>query len=410
MPEQPRVFVVDDNSESRDLLRRVLEKADFEVETWSSGADAIPAIIKAAPACVVLDIMLPDMDGLQVCRKLRDESRLANTRIVVHSAKSYDYDRRRAFAFGADDFVPKPIINQEEFRERIRRLIDDEIQVEFWGVRGTLPVPGQNSLRYGGNTSCVSLSIPNKPVFIFDAGSGIRALGEKINPRNGLHIEANVFISHAHWDHVNAVPFFSPLYTPGNSIKIIGPNNPEISVEEMISEQMSSVYFPITVNELGARLSYTDLSQGVYDFSGVRVRTMLLRHPGNCLGYRVEYAGRSVCYVTDNELYPVDTEQYSEIYRNDLLEFVRGTDLLITDTTYTDAEYPRYIGWGHSCVGEVVDLAIAAGVKRLCLFHHDPGQSDEMIDLKLESAQRTIREKEAELKVLAPGEGLKIAV
>ena len=167
---------------------------------------------------------------------------------------------------------------------------------------------------------------------------------------------------------------------------------------------MDGVYFPITVREFSASLTYRDLSEGEYEIGGVRVRTMLLSHPGNCLGYRIEPAGRVICYVTDNELYPPSSEFYSSEYVDRLTEFVRSADVLITDCTYTDEEYPRKIGWGHSSVSQVADLAARAAVKTLYLLHHDPDQSDAVIDAKLERVRELLAGRGAATTVFAPTE------
>ena len=408
MPDQKTIVVIDDHSQSREQLSRILKEAGYLVVTVADGDSGFLTVLKENPDCVILDTMMQEMDGLEVCAKIRREESLKGIKLIVHSAKAYDYDRKRALNFGADGFIPKPIRDERKFTETLDDLINDDIVTTFWGVRGTLPVPGESSLRYGGNTSCVSVRIPGKPLVVFDAGSGIKNLGDFVLPRNGFHIDARIFISHPHWDHVNALPFFSPLYVPGNNVEICGPVNPDISVERMIYEQMSSIYFPITVNELGASITYKDLLQGNYNFDGVEVSTMLLRHPGNCLGYRLTYNGRSICYVTDNELFPEHLDLYSGEYTEQLVEFVRGADILVTDSTYTDEEYQRHIGWGHSSISEVAKLARDGLVKRLCLFHHDPGQSDYDIDRKLKKVESIL--KDEDIEVLAPAEGFKIKI
>ncbi len=211
-------------------------------------------------------------------------------------------------------------------------------------------------------------------------------------PSHGHLLNTQIFISHSHWDHVNALPFFSPLYIPGNHVTISGPANIDISVEKMISDQMSSIYFPVTVTDLGSNITYQNLHQGQFQLGNIQVSTMLLRHPGNCLGYRLDYNGRSVSYITDNELFPKYSDHYSSEYFDNLCTFVEGTDILITDTTYTKDEYKLRIGWGHSAVPEVTKLASKAKAQKLCLFHHDPSQADKDIDRKLIEAKQSIEE------------------
>jgi ribonuclease BN (tRNA processing enzyme) len=173
---------------------------------------------------------------------------------------------------------------------------------------------------------------------------------------------------------------------------------------------MESVYFPVTIREFGARLVFRDLREESLDFGAVRMDTILLKHPGYCLGYRLTCHGRSVCYITDNELYLRTDPRYDLNYVERLANFVRGADLLITDTTYRDHEYPSKVDWGHSCVSEVADLAARAKVKRLHLFHHDPDQSDDDIDLKLNEAREALSRLGSSVECDAPAEGSKLVL
>jgi phosphoribosyl 1,2-cyclic phosphodiesterase len=277
--------------------------------------------------------------------------------------------------------------------------------LKYWGVRGTLPVSGPRSLRYGGNTNCVALSLRNDKLFVFDAGSGIKELANELMAKRKRRIDGKIFISHPHWDHINAFPFFTPLYIQGNQFEILGASHGNLTMRDLISSQMEGVYFPITIREFGAHVTFRDLKEGVYEIDGTTVKTMLLSHPGYCLGYRIEYGGRAVCYVTDNELFLPDSDFYSEDYVNRLANFVRECDVLITNTTYTDREYDSKVGWAHSCVSQVVDLAVRAEVKALHISHHDPDQSDDDIDKKLETCRALIRERGSSVACEAPKEG-----
>lgn len=405
-----KIFIIDNNEDYIQKLKKLLEEAGFIVYSHNDAVSAIPEIIAIKPECTIIDISMPDLMGLEFCQRIRKVKSLDKTKIIAHSAKSYEYDQRRALQFGANEFIPKPYYEGPQFLEAINNIIHDQIDLTFWGVRGTLPNPGPDSIKYGGNTSCVSLKINQKPLIVFDAGSGIRNLGESLQRQDSFHNDTQIFISHPHWDHLNAIPFFSPLYKPGNNIQICGPRNPDITVEKMISDQMSSVYFPITVNELAAHIRYIDLAQGEYEFNGIKVHTFLLQHPGHCLGYKVIYNGYSICYMTDNELYPKEAKNFVQDYNDNLSQFVKGTDILIIDTTYSETEYFSKQGWGHSSVKEVVTLAHNSQVKKLCLFHHDPVQKDKDIDAKLDSAKKQLEDSNSETEVIAPKEGTKIKI
>ena len=155
-------------------------------------------------------------------------------------------------------------------------IISDDVTVKFWGVRGTLPVPGPKTLRFGGNTSCVSLTLPRGRFFIFDAGSGIKNLSDDLIARGAERIEASIFISHPHWDHINALPFFVPLYHQGNHFDIYGADHADISLRDLVSAQMDGVYFPVTVREFSSSVEFHGLGEGDYEIDGVSVKTMYL--------------------------------------------------------------------------------------------------------------------------------------
>ncbi len=397
------IFVVDDDPRFRKWLVSVLEAAGHSVISSGSGAEALPKIAKARPDCVLVDLMMPEMDGLEFCRHLRTKKELADTKAIVISAKSYAFDKKRAMEIGADGYITKPT-DPETLVTTMKRIIADEIAMTFWGVRGTLPVPGERSLRYGGNTSCVTLNFPKGQFFVFDAGTGIKSLSDHIMADGSKRFEAKIFISHPHWDHINALPFFAPLYVPGNEFEILGASHGDITMRELISAQMDGVYFPINLREFGSRVYFQDLTEGDHEIAGITVRTMLLSHPGNCLGYRVEYNGRSICYITDNELYLPDSPHHNAFYVEKLISFIRGTDALITDCTYTDEEYLSRVGWGHSAIGQVADLAHRAEVGTLYLFHHDPDQSDDDIDAKLQTVRELLDGMNSGTEVVAPAE------
>ncbi len=400
----PKCCLVDDDSDLLMLARQILERAGWRVDTYDSGIGLVERLRKNPPDCVVLDIMMPGMDGFEVFRELRLDPALDDTRVAFLSAKTYEFDRRKAFHMGADGYFAKPI-DGTRFPSDLEEILAQRLTADFWGVHGTLPAPGRDTERYGGNTSCVSLRLPRNQLFIFDAGTGIRPLGDHLLRQSKDKLRATLFISHAHWDHINALPHFAPLYVPGNEFEICGPAQGDISVRDMVSAQMDDVYFPITIKEFGASVRFRDLHEGEYDFDGIQVRTLLLKHPGYCLGYRIEHERCSFCYVTDNELFPLGSPGHDERYLEKLIEFVRGADMLITDTTYFDEEYPSKTGWGHSSIGEVCKMAAAAEVKRLSLFHHDPSHTDGDIDRKVAIATDTLQALGVKTQCIAPAEG-----
>ncbi|MDP2645685.1 MAG: response regulator [Desulfobacterales bacterium] len=404
MPQPVHFYIVDDDPMILEMEEILLVGAGYQVSKSTSSVQAMGEIILKRPDVVIVDMMMPELDGLELCKRIREIGDLKNTKIIVVSAKAYEFDKRRAFQLGANSYITKPI-NSETFIAQIEEVVSDRVTLKFWGVHGTLPVPGKKTLRYGGNTSCVTLSLVNEQFFIFDAGSGIKELSNYMMSQGNKQKVTKIFISHPHWDHINALPFYVPLYIPGSEFEICGSKHGDLTMRHLIGSQMDGIYFPITMKEFGARVYFRDLKEEKITIAGITVQTMLLNHPGNCLGYRVGYKDKSVCYVTDNELYLPENPLYNEAYVNKLSDFVRGTDILITDTTYTDEEYRAKVGWGHSCVSRVADLAHRGEVKSLHLFHHDPDQSDDAIDGKIEQVRAKLAELGSGTKCLAPAEG-----
>jgi len=250
------------------------------------------------------------------------------------------------------------------------------MKITFWGVRGSIPTPGPDTVEFGGNTSCIEVRC-GKHIVIFDGGTGLRMLGQRLLKE--LPIEAYLFFSHVHWDHIQGFPFFAPAFIPGNVIHLFGGSNVSLTLEETLAGQMDYPSFPVHLSEMAGSMKFRDLREGeVVDIGGeVRVTNARGNHPNGVYAYRVDYQGKSVVYATD-------TEHYS-IVDPKLKRLCSGADVLIYDAMYTPEEYAGQAGggpktgWGHSTYVDAVALARAAGVKRLVLHHHDPAQNDEAI-------------------------------
>jgi phosphoribosyl 1,2-cyclic phosphodiesterase/CheY-like chemotaxis protein len=403
-------YIVDDDPEVLTILARLLEDAGHRVEASPSSLAALKQIPLSRPDCVITDLMMPEMDGFELMKKLRERHELDDVKIIVLSAKGYDFDRRRAKQLGADGYLTKPF-ERETLLDSIAGIVSNQMLITYWGVHGTLPTPGPAYVRYGGNTPCVSVEIGDEPLTIFDCGSGIKRLSDAIMSRGATQrFSARIFVSHTHWDHINTIPFFAPLYVRGNQIDVFGPHQGDLTIASAISAQMESVYFPVTVREFGARLVCRDLREERLEFGPIKIDTMLLSHPGTCLGYRLTARGRTLCYVTDNELYPPGSPRHNSRYLEHLTAFVKDADLLITDTTYRDSEYSSKVDWGHSAVSQVADLATRAKVKRLHLFHHDPDQTDDDIDVKLREMREALARLGSSVACDAPAEGRTVSL
>jgi phosphoribosyl 1,2-cyclic phosphodiesterase len=253
------------------------------------------------------------------------------------------------------------------------------LSVRFWGVRGSIACPLPRFMAFGGNTSCVEVRLDDRRI-VLDAGTGIRGLGTTYLEENVR--EAVLLFTHTHWDHVNGFPFFGPAYREDRRFLIrAGHLRDTGGIREVLSGQMNQPMFPVPLEVMRARLAFEDFSAGE-SFTldgGVRVRTAPLNHPNGATGYRIEAGGRSVCYVTDTEHRPEQPDR-------NILGLIEGADLVIYDCTYTDAEFPAKLGWGHSTWQEGVRLCRAAGAKRLAIFHHDPDHDDAFMEALEKSA------------------------
>ncbi|MBF0340970.1 MAG: response regulator [Magnetococcales bacterium] len=398
-------LTVDDDPGARLIIRAILEQAGYRVEEEAVSMQVMPRLARERFDLVLLDIMMPGLDGLQLCRAIRAQGEYDGIKVVMVTAKPYEFDRQRAIQFGADACFVKPI-DPRTLLDGLERVFEDAMQLRFWGVRGTLPVPGPHTLRYGGNTNCISLHLSKGPFFIFDAGSGIRNLSDHLLAARKFPLHAKLLLSHPHWDHINGLPFFVPLYIKGNEFEICCAAQNDITTRMMISDQMDGVYFPIKIKEFSSRVYFRDLDGTPWEVGhGAKVFTMLLNHSGRCLGYRVEYGGRKVAYITDQELPEADQPGYNPACEQNLLRFVAEVEVLIMDATYTSAEYDLKRGWGHSSARQAADLAHRAGVKTLCLHHHDPDQTDDGIDDKLAEARQHLEKLGSVTRCLAPAEG-----
>ncbi|MBM0740152.1 MBL fold metallo-hydrolase [Phormidium sp. CLA17] len=248
--------------------------------------------------------------------------------------------------------------------------------VQFWGVRGSIPSPGSETVRYGGNTSCVEMRIGGKRL-IFDGGTGLRVLGKSL--LSEMPVEAYMFFTHSHWDHIQGFPFFVPAFAKGNCFHIYGAIAPNgASMKQRLHDQMLHPNFPVPMQVMQSDLKFYDLFAGdTMQLGDITIETGPLNHPNSAMGYRLTWQGRTVVYATD-------TEHFADRLDENLLHLARNADILIYDACYTDEEYhdlkTSKIGWGHSTWQEGVKMAKAAGVKKLVVFHHDPSHSDDFLD------------------------------
>jgi phosphoribosyl 1,2-cyclic phosphodiesterase len=292
--------------------------------------------------------------------------------------------------------------------------------LRFWGTRGSLPTPGRRTVRYGGNTPCVEVRLAHDNLVIFDAGTGIRELGDELTAR-GESVRAFIAITHPHWDHIQGFPFFKPAFITGNTITIIGPQAKHASLREVIASQMNKIYFPVQLSELKAKISFMPMREQTIPLYDATLSSIYVNHPAYALGYRLTAGGRSIVYISDNE--PFDREVAKSLRNVDkrivsrylqeksdpnrrIVEFARGADIMIHDTTYTPEEYVSHVGWGHSHYLFTLSLAETAGVKQLVLFHHDPTHDDDKVDEILAMCRHEIKTRKLKFDCVAAVEGM----
>jgi phosphoribosyl 1,2-cyclic phosphodiesterase len=293
-------------------------------------------------------------------------------------------------------------------------------RLKFWGVRGSIPVPGPSTLRYGGNTTCVELRADGE-IIVLDAGTGIRALGAALEKEFGSNpIKISLLITHMHWDHIQGFPFFLPAYNDKNFVRILGYDGAEAGLREILIGQMATPFFPVKLQAMPGRIEIKKLEKYDFNIGKVKVHAKQMNHPGVCLGYRLDTSQGSVAFLPDSEpfdalkihavksqlLSPEQMRSRADAARGELLDFLRGCDVLILDTQYTDEEYKAHVGWGHGSLSTTVALALDADVKKLVMFHHDPIHDDALMDEMAEKARQLVAASGKTLVVEAAREGM----
>jgi phosphoribosyl 1,2-cyclic phosphodiesterase len=293
--------------------------------------------------------------------------------------------------------------------------------VKFWGVRGSIPTPGPATVHYGGNTSCVEIRADGR-IIILDAGTGIRLLGRQLVAEFETQpLDLTLLLTHTHWDHIQGLPFFEPVYRPQNHLHILGYEGARHGLEIVLAGQMESPYFPIGLGEVPANVRIEELKEMNFKVGTVRVQAAFANHPGLCVGYRLFTSDGSIAFFPDTESFPegptppraagasaAPALAFAHSENRKLIEFLRATDVLIMDTQYDAEEYKGHTGWGHGCLDDVVALALEAEVRTLFLFHHDPDHDDAKVSQMLAHAREIVAARKGKLHVEAAREGVTV--
>lgn len=296
------------------------------------------------------------------------------------------------------------------------------MKLKFWGTRGSIPTPGKETVRYGGNTPCIEVRLKDNRLVIFDAGTGIRGLGEALMAK-GEAVNAHLIVGHPHWDHIQGFPFFKPAFISGNELTILGAQSKNVTLRQMVADQMNHVYFPVQLNELKAKINFRPLREGKTQIFDADLTSIYVNHPAFALGYRLDAGGHSLVYISDNEPFDrevarslknvekVITDKYVEGKGDPnqrIFDFARDADILIHDATYTPEEYVNRVGWGHSHYLFTLKVAAEAQVKKLVLFHHDPSHNDDKIDEIVETCKKEIKTRNYKFDCIAAAEGMEL--
>ena len=427
------VLVIDDDADLRFALSAFLTSRGWEVIAASDGNSGLELARKHLPKVILCDLLMPGTNGFRVCSAIRDDDALRYALLIAMSGKGFEDTRVAALEAGADEFLIKPmdldrlllLLNQVSSDTQSPAEVSTGLVqsgpsfLRFWGVRGSIPAPGPDTVRYGGNTACVEFRGGGE-IIILDSGTGIRRLGQALTEEfKGKSLGLTVLITHSHWDHVQGFPFFSPAYDAVNRLRILGFEGAREGLAGIFSSQMESPFFPIGLSQLPGHLTFEELRSMEFSIGQVRVRAAFANHPGVCVGYRLDTDAGSLVYMPDHEPFhrlrsqpalPEELREKAEDFARSedekIVQFLHQADVLVLDAQFDAEEYASHAGWGHSSVDDAVDLALRAEVRRLFLFHHDPAHTDAKLDQMVQYARKLVAQSGKGLEVEAAREGL----
>lgn len=433
---QPRVLVAEDVRAISMRITHVLQGRGYQVEVATNGEECLALIAAHKPDLVILDLMMPRMNGVEVLKHLRDNPDTADIPVIICTAKDFSTEMKHVRELGIADVIIKPF-DHDTLAEKVDHcfhkfcdiashkapvpqpatpmyaptLEATRARIVLWGTRGSIPVSGPRYVRYGGNTSCMEYACGNDHL-VFDAGSGIRELAFSLLSGGPRHL--HLFITHTHWDHIQGFPFFTPIYIPGYEITIYGERGFGKNHEALLSGQLDRDYFPIQREDLRAKLNFRFLDDEPIFIGDIKVSREFTHHPGATVAFKIEHQGRSIAYVPDNEFLqgyvgpPQNIDRNHELVlpQEPMVEFLTGADLLLHEAQYLAPEYSKKIGWGHSNLANACVLAKLADVKKWIVIHHDPAHDDTFLDNKLNLTRQILNDIDCPIEVLHGHDGM----
>lgn len=435
-----KVLLLDDDRVFRTALRQFFVSQGWQTAEAPDGEEGLTVAREFKPDLIVCDLLMPKCNGFQFCRTVRGENHtFEKTYLAVITSSAYQSDKDNAFKAGADAVFTKPVrgadILQAYATPAAGKLAAASAPppappaviepgpgqgalVRFWGVRGSIPTPGPHTVKMGGNTSCVEVRADGQLV-VLDAGTGIRGLGVQLSQEfKGRALQLSLLITHTHWDHIQGFPFFGAAYNPLNSIRVLSYEGTRKGLEITLKSQMESPYFPISMQQMPGNIVVEEIKEMDFNVGNLKAHAVFTNHPGVCAAYRLETSAGAVVYMPDNELFrrlkssgpqaSAEAEAYAERQDEAFRQFMQDAAVVVIDCQFDAEEYPRFVGWGHSCVEDSVALALAANVKNFFLFHHDPNHSDAKVEEMTARAREIVKQSGREMQVDAAREGAEI--
>ena len=436
-PVPKKILVAEDVRAIAMQLRHALSTAGYTVEVAEDGEQCLEKLAVFQPDLLVLDLIMPKMNGLEVLRTLRADPATESMDVIVTTAKDYSTELQHIRESGPIDVLIKPFapevllerLNQHfnappccsldpsrPAREVAANVYAPELDtkrphVRFWGTRGSIPVAGGRYAQHGGNTTCFEFCTGEHRI-LFDAGSGLREAGLSLLKSGPCHI--HLFITHTHWDHIQGFPFFTPIYVPGFEITVYGERGFGKNLESLLCGQLDRDYFPVQREDLAAKVNFVFLDDEPVEIGGARISREFVQHPGATVGFKIEHEGWRVAFIPDNEFLqgytgsPVGLERGTDIVNphEPLLKFLQDVDLLIHEAQYLPGDYPKKIGWGHSNLASACALTKLANVKKWIVVHHDPDHDDNALHAKYNLTRQILNDIGHRISVVHGYDGL----
>ncbi|MBI4054909.1 MAG: response regulator [Elusimicrobia bacterium] len=421
----PEIIIIDDDPIVGQLTFDILQEAGFQTQLLQEGRKLLELAKRVRPRAILLDIMMPGIDGLSLCRMIRKETELKDSKIVIISAKAFPLDKERAYQQGADLFIEKPY-NIDTLAPKIAAIIGpphtptiktpappptrpptlQTAQLEIWGCRGIAPLSTGQQSRYGSRTPCISLEIPGSPLIILDAGTGILPLGEML-VKSPAHQRLKILLTHFHLDHIQGLGTFACARDSRCTLEIYGPDDPERDLKEMVREIFTSVLSPMA-NPPKARLEIHPIAEGTAELGPqIQLHALYTFHPSTTLAFALEFSGKKIIYCPDSEVQIEPGTAFLD-YTEKLTRFCENADILIHDAQYTPEDYQKHKQLGHSSWEMALELGLQAKAKKLLLFHHNPAYSDAQLDGLYEACRQKAQAVPGAPQILMAQEGQKI--